>query len=208
MLSLFNHPGGAVVDAVPQPSPEASPESSPEAAPESAAAPRTEFEIVLGSRQMASVLFLAVVIIVVFSAGAYLAGKSVSPRDVSAAAPIAAAPAATPDVPIPAPLPFATIKRGKQPAAAPAKTADEPPLFATPVPKKIYIQMAAVEKGLAMIFADGLRRRGLDGFVAPGPNEKLFRVLIGPLPDEASYKRVKNEVDQIGLNVFPRRYEQ
>jgi cell division septation protein DedD len=136
-------------------------------------------------------------------------GKSVSPRDVAAAAPVSSpTPAATSATPIPTPLPVATIKRGKQPTVAPGKTTEEPPLFATPVPKKIYIQMAAVEKGLAMIFAEGLRRRGLDGFVAPGPNEKLFRVLIGPLPDEAAYKRVKNEVDQIGLNVFPRRYEQ
>ena len=80
-------------------------------------------------------------------------------------------------------------------------------MFADPLPRKTYIQMGAVEKGLAIIFAEGLRRRGLDGFVAPGPNEKLFRVLIGPFPDEAAYKRVKIQVDQIGLNTFPRRYE-
>ena len=38
------------------------------------------------------------------------------------------------------------------------------------------------ERGMAMILAEGLRGHGFDSFVAPGPNEKIFRVLIGPLP--------------------------
>src|SRR5579863_8991262 len=38
-----------------------------------------EFEIVLGRRQIASVLFVATVILALFSAVSYLAGKSTSP---------------------------------------------------------------------------------------------------------------------------------
>ena len=57
----------------------------------------------------------------------------------------------------------------------------EAPLFAEPKAGSVYIQMGAVEKGVSVIFAEGLRKRGLPAFVAPGPSEKIFRVLIGPL---------------------------
>jgi hypothetical protein len=66
--------------------------------------------------------------------------------------------------------------------------------------------MGAVEKGVAVIFAEGLRKHGLVSFVAPGPSEKIFRVLIGPLPDPASYVKAKDVVDKIGLSTFARRF--
>jgi len=191
MLSIFSANESTVVDSPPAAA-SAPPESTEKAAPTATAEP-AEFEIVIGRRQLSSLLFVAIVVIVTFSAVSYLVGRSVTPREVSAAA------AQTAPVAAPIPVVDATI--------APATTRAEPPIFADPMPRKTYIQMGAVEKGLAIIFAEGLRRRGLDGFVAPGPNDKLFRVLIGPFADEAVYKRVKNQVDQIGLNTFPRRYE-
>jgi cell division septation protein DedD len=82
----------------------------------------------------------------------------------------------------------------------------EPPLFAEPKAGSVYIQMGAVEKGVSVIFAEGLRKRGLPAFVAPGPSEKIFRVLIGPLPDPAAYVKAKDAVDRIGLATFARRF--
>jgi hypothetical protein len=195
MLSLFSANGSTVVDSLPAVAP-APPEPSETTKTAETAEPAepAEFEIVIGRRQLSSLLFVAIVVIVTFSAVSYLVGRSVTPREVSAAAAVQAAPVAAP-----IPVVNGTI--------APTTTRAEPPMFADPLPRKTYIQMGAVEKGLATIFAEGLRRRGLDGFVAPGPNDKLFRVLIGPFADETSYKRVKNQVDQIGLNTFPRRYE-
>jgi cell division septation protein DedD len=66
--------------------------------------------------------------------------------------------------------------------------------------------MGAVDKGVAVIFAEGLRKKGFTAFVAPGPNEKIFRVLIGPLPDPASYAKAKDGVDKIGLSTFARKF--
>ena len=66
--------------------------------------------------------------------------------------------------------------------------------------------MGAVEKGVAVIFAEGLRKHGLTSFVAPGPSEKIFRVLIGPLADPQAYVKAKDVVDQIGLSTFARRF--
>ena len=147
-----------------------------------------EFEFVLGRRQVASLLFVFSVILMICVAASYVAGKSMSPKALPAAAPVRE----------PEPPP---IVMNQEPVQAP-----EPPLFAEPKVGAIYIQMAAVEKGVALVFAEGLRKRGLNSFVAPGPSEKVFRVLIGPLPDPASYVRAKDTVDKMGLATFARKF--
>jgi cell division septation protein DedD len=148
-----------------------------------------EFEFILGQRQVASLLFVSTIILMVCIAVSYLAGKSMSPK-VQASAPLVA-PVRESDPP--------PIILNQEPAP-------EPPLFSEPKNGLVYIQMGAVEKGVAVIFAEGLRKRGLASFVAPGPSEKIFRVLIGPLPDPAAYVRAKDAVDKIGLETFARRF--
>lgn len=166
-------------------------EEPSEVAPEFVAE-STEFEFVLGRRQIASLLFVATVVLMICVAISYLAGKSMSAK-----AP-AVAPAATVVVREPDPPP---IVLNQEPAPA-----VEAPLFADPKNGSVYIQMGAVEKGVSVIFAEGLRRHGLAAFVAPGPSEKIFRVLIGPLPDPAAYVKAKDTVDKIGLATFARRF--
>jgi len=148
-----------------------------------------EFEFVLGRRQIASLLFVFSVVLMICVAASYTAGKSTVPKPTP---PVAAA-----REPDPPPI---VMYQEAAPAAA------EPPLFAEPKIGSVYIQMAAIEKGVAVIFAEGLRKRGLPAFVASGPSEKIFRVLIGPLPDPASYVKVKDTVDKIGLATFARKY--
>lgn len=171
-----------------------------EARPADESAELAEFEIVLGRRQIASVLFVATIVFGAFSSLAYLAGKSVTPKPVAAAAP----------APVPAPAPVAELVKTPEPAATPARPAiaqPEAPLFGDPKSGAMYLQLGAVEKGVAIIMAEGLRKRGLSSFVAPGPNEHIFRVLIGPL-DAEGYKRTKDAVDAIGLSTFARKYQQ
>jgi cell division septation protein DedD len=159
-----------------------------------------DFEIVLGRRQLASVLFVATVVIAVFSSLAYLTGKSLAaaPKTIEKTVEVIR----TVQVPVvETPLEAPAVER-----AAPTKS--EPPLFANPQQGPLYLQMGAVEKGIAVIFVEGLRMRGFDAFVAPGPNENIFRVLIGPLPDERAFLKAKNAADQIGLGTFARRYQQ
>jgi cell division septation protein DedD len=147
-----------------------------------------EFEFVLGRRQVAGLLFVGSVILTACVAASYAAGKSVAPKP------------APPVIVTREPEPPPVVLYQEPPAMV------EPPLLADPKPGSVYIQMAAVEKGVAVIFAEGLRKRGLAAFVAPGPSEKIFRVLIGPLPDPASYLRAKDEVDRIGLATFARKF--
>jgi cell division septation protein DedD len=185
---------------------------SPQSAPDEGSPREEEFELVVGRRQIAGLTFLALVMIAVCSGASYLAGKVVSAREEPAAQAIQIeeppAPVVTPQ---PTPMIEATIapQMGPPPSAPPAAPkAAEAPLFANAVPRAIYIQVGAVEKGVATVIAEGLRRHELDAFVAPGPTEKVFRVLIGPFPDAEAYQKAQNIVDRIGLASFARRYQQ
>ena len=156
-----------------------------------------DFEIVLGRRHIASVLFVATVTVVVFSAVAYLAGKSASPRK-----------------PTPAPVPVAAVQtplpEPPPPSVAPSEpmAPSEPPIFSDPAVGAIYLQMGSVDTGVAVILVEGLRKHGFSAFAAPGTSGKVFRVLIGPLPDPQAFTRAKDAVDQIGLATFARKYQQ
>ncbi len=154
-----------------------------------------EFEIVLGRRQLASVLFVATVIVAVLSSLGYLAGKSLAP------APKTVEVIRTVSVPV-VETPLALYADPVAPVKA------DPPIFADPRQGPLYLQMGAVEKGIAVIFVEGLRKHGFDAFVAPGPNENIFRVLIGPLADEKAFEKAKSGADAIGLGTFARRYQQ
>jgi cell division septation protein DedD len=223
MLSLFADTGAAAVRSPiePEPAQAEEPVVSETAAAEPAgnepiAGGPAEYEVVLGRRHMAGVLFLAIFVVVIFSTLSYIAGKSINGW--SAAAPATPQLIAGPPIPMvratlapPAlPAPIAQRPLPQLPAAPvrPVAAGEGPALFADPIPHQTYIQMAAVEKGVAAIFAEGLRSHGLESFAAPGPNERIFRVLIGPLADDAAYKRAKSIVDQIGLSTFMKRYQE
>lgn len=167
-------------------------------AKEEPSSPETaEFEIVMGRRQIASMLFVTTVIVVACSAISFLAGKTASPRQVLAAqTPVPASVAVVAPAPVPKPQP------AKQEPLVSAE-----PLLADPVPGALYIQTGAVDKGVAMVIAEGLRTHHLQAFVAPGPSEKIFRVLIGPLADSEAYARAKTAIDGMGLNEFTKRYQ-
>jgi cell division septation protein DedD len=166
--------------------------------------------LVVGRRQIAALTFLGLVMIAVCSGASYLTGKAMSVREESAPPvirleqpPAPAAPvieASIAPVPVAQPQPQSAAPVTPMPAA-------EVPLFASPVPQAIYIQVGAVEKGVATVIAEGLRKHALDSFVAPGPTEKTFRVLIGPFPNAEAYQKAQNVVDQIGLASFARRYQ-
>lgn len=160
-----------------------------------------EFELVVGRRQVAGLAFLALVVVAVCSGGSYLAGKAVSARAESDPVEIKIEQPRVPSAP--APMLEATIV----PPPVAARPAAEAPLFANPNPQAIYIQVGAVEKGVAVILAEGLRKHALDSFVAPGPGTKSFRVLIGPFADAEAYQKARNMVSEIGLDSFARRYQ-
>ena len=182
----------SVLDLQHRAEPAVEPVSAPAPEPE---APQ-EFEFVLGRRQVASLLFVFSIVLMICVAASYVAGKAMSPK--------------TPSVMAASPEPAVAQAVAREPEPPPIvlnqEPAPEPPLFAEPKAGSVYIQMGAVEKGVSVIFAEGLRKHGLSSFVAPGPSEKIFRVLIGPLADPAAYNKAKDTVDQIGLATFARKF--
>lgn len=159
-----------------------------------------DYELVLGRRQAASVTFLILVLLAVCTGGAYLIGKSMPATVVSAAE-------LPPSPPAPAPAEAAPPETPVAPAA-PIVATVEKPLFADPLKGVVYIQLGAVEKGIAEVLAEGLRKRGFDSFVAPGPNDHIFRVLVGPFHSNEEYGAAQGALDRMGLDHFARRYEE
>lgn len=165
-----------------------------------------EYEIVLGRAQMASWLFVGVVAVALCSSLAYLAAEKITAKKIAAISRPVAPPApvaASAELPqasilVTPKTDFASLVKNQKPAA---------PLFAEPEMGKVYIQIAAVERGMAMLLTAGLRSHGFESFIAPGPNDKLFRVLIGPLPDPATFRQAMVTVNAIDLANFARKYE-
>jgi cell division septation protein DedD len=182
-----------------------SPVELPSAEPQnetSPAEPQIDSEWVVGPRQMAALALVAIVSLAVFSSISYLAGKAV-------AAPSDPLPPIQVTLPQPTPPAPSIADQFASSVAAPITKAPDAPVFADPQPGKAYIQMAAVERGVAAVFAEGLRAHGLPAFVAPGPanTPTIFRVLIGPVTDTQAYTADKIELDKIGLATFMRQYD-
>ncbi|SRR5579883_16539 len=165
-----------------------------------------EFEIVLGRRQMASLGLVGAILLAVFSGLFYVIGKSASPRPVVVQS-WETVPPPPPVAETPAPAPAAAPAAAAATTAAPADPPDAAPLFAEPQKGALYLQMGAVEKGVAQVWAEGLRTHHLNAFVASGPNEKIFRVLIGPLAGADAYRQAKQTVEDLGLSTFAKRIQ-
>jgi cell division septation protein DedD len=201
MTSILNLKSSAPLEAEPQSAIER--DTALETPPEA-----SDYEIVLGRSQIASWLFVGLIAVAVSSSLAYLLGETIGVKKTArasavtrAATPVPAAPVAAASRPIPEAsiLVPAPIAKSSSVAAA--------PLFADPEIGKVYLQIGAVERGMAMLLAEGLRSHGFDSFVAPGPHENLFRVLIGPVPDPQTFRQAMAAVEALDLAVYARKYQ-
>jgi cell division septation protein DedD len=203
------------------PAASAAPEVAAVAADASAPQPQDnlDFEIVFGRRQVASTGLVLMVVLACFSGVSYLIGRSAGAKaGVTAATAPATAAIAPQESVVQAPAEAAAATADPATSAPPASTpatvapgASKPqaPLFAEAISGQVYIQVGAIDKSLAGIWAEGLRTHGLDAFVAAGPSDKMWwRVLIGPLPDPQSYQRAKNTLDGLGITTFGRKYSE
>jgi len=206
MTSILNLKSSAPVEVEPQNAIER--DTALETPPEA-----TDYEIVLGRSQIASWLFVGLIAVAVSSSLAYLLGETIGVKKTArgsavarAATPFPAAPTAGTS----APLPEASIvapPRGDPTPLVKTSHLAVAPLFAEPEIGKVYLQVGAVERGMAMLLAEGLRSHGFDSFVAPGPHENLFRVLIGPVLDPQAFRQTMAAVEALDLAVYARKYQ-
>src|ERR1700679_3190258 len=126
---------------------------------EQALSATTDYEIVLGRAQIASWLFVGVIAVAICSSLAYLAGERIAVDNAAAlSVPMAPPPPPAPALPtaaVSAELPDASILDSPKADQKPAE-----PLFAEPEKGKVYIQIGAVERGMAMLLTEGLRGHG------------------------------------------------
>jgi cell division septation protein DedD len=199
--------------------------------------PRTEdgeFELILGNRQLLSLFFVMLVLLGVFFTMGYVVGRNSSSARVDVASRKATdtpateshPPASTPAAPVvsdrrPA-TPSATEpartegRDASQPSPAASEPAQQPkeeqPVPAgvvDPTPGQTYLQVVAVARPDAELISETLLKRGFSALIAPGPkeNDKLFRVLVGPLKDAAEMASVRTALEAAGFkNPVVRKY--
>jgi cytoskeletal protein RodZ len=69
-----------------------------------------------------------------------------------------------------------------------------------PIAGEFYVQVLALAKPEAEVLAEVLVKKGFKAFVSPGPNDRIFRVLVGPQKDAADSARVRGDVVQAGFS--------
>ncbi len=148
-----------------------------------------------------------------------MASKSVpKPLEVAPAKeePLPQAPAAQAEtsqpIPTPAPAPVvakkeAAVEKPKPLEISPVTSSKAAPAGIHEPAPGMYVQVLALEKAPAEVLADVLAKKGFHSLVAPGPNERIFRVLVGPAKDQADAARLKGDLEKAGFKeAFPKRY--
>ncbi len=170
-----------------------------------------EFELVLGNKELLSVLFIVVMLLGVFFAMGYVVGKnSVPVESARKAEPYVRtdAQSAMPERRTQPPptqsqtAPAAAPERAKIVEISPASSAST----AQPQPGQTFLQVSAVAKAEAEILNELLQKKGFRATVAPGPSDNLFRVLVGPAKDLAELAKMRDDLEQAGFKPITRKY--
>jgi hypothetical protein len=101
-----------------------------------------------------------------------------------------------------------------KPVTAPVKPAAAPPRPASeagsglvqPGPGQTYLQVAAVRRPDANTLVSNLKKKEFGAGVAAGPNETLFRVVVGPLKDSAEVNRERARLKELGFDPIVKRF--
>jgi cell division protein FtsN len=188
-----------------------------------------EFELVLGNKELLSVLFIVVVLLGIFFAMGYVVGRNSTPVEAARKSEQYVrtdAPSAMPERrPQQMPSPkaeeaasTATVQAAQQSgptqaenptAATPvaARTIEVGPVStAEPQAGQTFLQVSAVAKAEAEILTELLVKKGFRAIVAPGPTDKLFRVLVGPAKDTSELAKIKGDLEHAGFKSIIRKY--
>jgi cell division septation protein DedD len=184
-----------------------------------------EFELVLGNKQLFSLLFLVFVLLGVFFAMGYVMGRNSAPGDLAQQTPPAKTDDAVPQdgrpsastgsgqAALPPTIP-ASEATARPPEPAPATEPTPPPgrdepttaRLIDPKPGQVYLQVIAVARTEAEMFVEVLVRKGFRAAMAPGPTDKIMRVLVGPLANDSEVAKVRTELEQANFKPMIRRY--
>lgn len=182
-----------------------------------------EFEFTLGNRQLFSVLFIVVVLLGLFFAMGFLAGRSTSPEPAKTVSKAEQGPLRV-DSGTPALTPAtetAEAARKSEPVAEPVKPEPAKAEMVKPEPPKPaaqkplapsgaggvteapvagrYLQVAATVLNDAQTLRLQLAERRLRAIIAPSSKPEYVRVLVGPLGDNDAITAAREELKKIGI---------
>jgi cell division septation protein DedD len=125
------------------------------------------------------------------------AGGAVSPVDLR--------PAAVPSQVTPAPAIQVQSLATKRAVRDPAPVASAVPGSEKRSSGATYLQVAAVDRGMAGVLVEVLHRKGFQAEFTSGPTEDIFRVIVGPAKDADALARTKADLQAAGFTSFVRK---
>jgi len=107
----------------------------------------------------------------------------------------------------PPPVAAKPVTEAVKPAAAPSRPASEAGSgLVQPESGQTYLQVAAVRRPDANTLVSELRKKEFSAGVAAGPNETLFRVMVGPLKDSAEVNKERARLKELGFDPMVKRF--
>jgi cell division protein FtsN len=179
-------------------------------------------------RRTTMMLFGSVMVLGLILSGTYVVLRTMAPQRVQSKvvtrpvaralpqpkpAPPVSSLASTPSTPSPVAPPVArperTIAESKVPAIKlpplPRRPSQPGHPVTEPTPGAFYLQVGALDKTAAEVFVEALSQKGFSSVITPGPDEKTFRVLVGPSNSGADIRVVQGGLAKAGFNSFVRR---
>ncbi len=93
------------------------------------------------------------------------------------------------------------------PAAKPASSGfSAKSYFREPNAGQLFLQVAAADRGVAEVFAEYLTRKSFPCQIATGPDERSYRVLVGPIKGRKQRGVLRSGLETSGFNPFLRQY--
>lgn len=187
---------------------------------EDAAKDLEKVEKLMGRQHIALYAFIGVFLAVLASAIAYLASrqgpnpaalipaKPVTVISSAAPAPVQAAKPVVPPV-VTAPTPTAAAAKPVELAVAKPLVSPTPAsaALADVLPNRMYLQVGSLDKNVAELLTQGLRTKGVPATVAPGVNDTVARIIVGPFDTSVEMGVVQKQLSELGFTPFPRQFQ-
>ena len=128
-----------------------------------------------------------------------------APASVAKASPVVV-PKGTPVIVKEAPVVAKAAPKPEVTAAPIPEPSGSVPKVITPQPRERYLQLAALGPNYTEKYLPVLRAKGFNAVVAPGPTDGIYRIIIGPFPDQLALEKQRDVLEAAGIQSMLRVY--
>ncbi len=101
------------------------------------------------------------------------------------------------------PAPPPVVAQASEPPAVPDVAVAE---VIAPKHGEKYLQIAALGPRWTVKYLPELRAGGIHALVAPGPDNSIYRIVVGPFPDQSSLEKQRDALEAAGISSMLRVY--